>query len=88
VHICSTGHRFHPIYSILFVLYFLKDAGLIFLSAMANGITESILSKGGSVEEVISTTLVILPLGTASLGVVLIFPGKFDIVSYLPMPVS
>ncbi len=88
MHICSTGHRFHPIYSILFVLYFLKDAGLIFLSAMANGITESILSKGGSVEEVISTTLVILPLGTASLGVVLIFPGKFDIVAYFPMPVS
>ena len=42
-------------------------------------------------EEVISTTLVILPLGTAALGIVLILLGYFrllDIVSYLPMPVS
>ncbi len=39
----------------------------------------------------VSTTLVLLPLGTATLGLVLIFLGKFrllDIVSYLPMPVS
>lgn len=57
---------------------------------MANNIAESILEKGGSVEEVISTTLVILSLGTASLGAVLALLGKYqllDIVSYLPMPV-
>lgn len=58
---------------------------------MANNIAESILEQGGSVEEVISTTLVILSMGTASLGVVLALLGKYqllDIVSYLPMPVS
>ena len=82
------------IYSYCFLSYpFIsyQDAGLIFLSAMANNIAESILDKGGSVEEVISTTLVILSLGTASMGVVLALLGKYqllDIVSYLPMPVS
>ena len=64
---------------------------MIFLSSMSNSIAESILKEGGTVEEVVSTTLVILPLGTAALGLVLILLGKFrllDIVSYLPMPVS
>jgi hypothetical protein len=79
---------FHSIYLLILRIY--QDAGLIFLSAMANNIAESILEKGGSVEEVISTTLVILSLGTASLGAVLALLGKYqllDIVSYLPMPV-
>ena len=64
-----------------------QDAGLIFLSAMANGIADSILDKGGSIEEVIFTTLVILSLGTASLGVLLALLGKYkllDHVSYSP----
>lgn len=58
---------------------------------MANSIANTILEDDGTVDEVMSTTLVILPLGTASLGFVLILLGKFrllDIVSYLPMPVS
>jgi SulP family sulfate permease len=75
-----------------FAIGTVQDAGLIFLSAMANSIANSILDDGGTVDEVVlSTTLVILPLGTASLGFVLILLGKFrllDIVSYLPMPVS
>jgi SulP family sulfate permease len=74
-----------------FAIGTVQDAGLIFLSAMANSIANSILDDGGTVDEVLSTTLVILPLGTASLGFVLILLGKFrllDIVSYLPMPVS
>jgi len=76
--------------SLNFSIGTVQDAGLIFLSAMSNSIAESILEDGGSVEEVVSTTLVILPLGTAALGLVLILLGKFrllDIVSYLPMPV-
>jgi MFS superfamily sulfate permease-like transporter len=74
-----------------FAIGTVQDAGLIFLSAMSNSIARKILHEGGTVEEVISTTLVILPLGTAALGLVLILLGKFrmlDIVSYLPMPVS
>ena len=74
-----------------FAIGTVQDAGLIFLSVMSNSIAESILDGGGSIEEVVSTTLVILPLGTATLGLVLILLGKFrllDIVSYLPMPVS
>ena len=57
---------------------------------MSNRIADSILSGGGTIDEVISTTLVVLPLGTAALGIVLILLGKFkllDIVSYLPLPV-
>lgn len=76
--------------SLSFAIGTVQDAGLIFLSAMANTIANAILSEGGSVEEVISTTLVVLPLGTATLGLVLMLLGKFrllDIVSYLPMPV-
>ena len=77
--------------SLNFAIGTVQDAGLIFLSAMANSIAHTILNEGGTVEEVISTTLVILPLGTAALGIVLILLGYFrllDIVSYLPMPVS
>lgn len=91
---CSLHRTLTYIYSYCILSYpFIsyQDAGLIFLSAMANNIAESILDKGGSVEEVISTTLVILSLGTASMGVVLALLGKYqllDIVSYLPMPVS
>lgn len=74
-----------------FAIGTVQDAGLIFLSAMANTIANNIQDNGGTVDEIVSTTLVILPLGTASLGLVLIVLGKFkllDIVSYLPMPVS
>eukprot|EP00956_Cyclotella_meneghiniana_P004846 scaffold5991_cov73-Cyclotella_meneghiniana.AAC.6 len=73
-----------------FAIGTVQDAGLIFLSAMANDIANTILDNGGTVDEIVSTTLVILPLSTASLGLVLILLGKFkllDIVSYLPMPV-
>ncbi|KAL7509915.1 hypothetical protein ACHAXN_011001, partial [Cyclotella atomus] len=73
-----------------FAIGTVQDAGLIFLSAMANTIANTIQDNGGTVDEIVSTTLVILPLGTASLGLVLIVLGKFkllDIVSYLPMPV-
>lgn len=76
--------------SLSFAIGTVQDAGLIFLSAMANTIANAILSDGGSIDEVISTTLVVLPLGTAALGLVLMLLGKFrllDIVSYLPMPV-
>lgn len=74
--------------SLDFAIGTVQDAGLIFLSSMANSIANDILDNGGTVDEVLSTTLVILPLGTASLGFVLILLGKFrllDIVSYLPM---
>ena len=70
-----------------------QDAGLIFLSAMSNKIATKILEdKGGDegvAEEVLSTTIVLLGLATASLGAVLILMGKFrlaDVVAYLPLP--
>jgi len=78
------------VFSLNFAIGTVQDAGLIFLSAMSNQIADSILSGGGTIDEVVSTTLVVLPLGTAALGIVLIFLGKFKllaIVSYLPMPV-
>ena len=76
--------------SLPFAIGTVQDAGLIFLSAMSNIIANNILEDGGTAEEVLSTTLVILPLGTAALGIVLIIMGHFrlaDAVAYLPMPV-
>ena len=73
----------------------MQDAGLIFLSAMSHKIATSILEEGGDednedlVAEVLSSTIVLLGLSTASLGVVLIIMGKFrlaDVVAYLPLP--
>ncbi|KAL7430923.1 hypothetical protein ACHAXH_003229, partial [Discostella pseudostelligera] len=79
-----------------------QDAGLIFLSGMSHKIATSILNDhaAGSVEGsgydddvvavIVSTTIVLLGLATASLGGVLILAGKFrfaDAVAYLPLPV-
>jgi SulP family sulfate permease len=73
-----------------FAIGTVQDAGLIFLSSMANTIAFRMLDEGHTDEEVLSTTLVLLSLGTAVLGLVLIVMGHFrlaDAVSYLPMPV-
>jgi len=79
-----------------------QDAGLIFLSAMSHRIATSILddpNQGGTsteidddaiVAEIVSSTIVLLGLATASLGAILILGGKFrlaDAVAYLPLPV-
>lgn len=72
----------------------MQDAGLIFLSAMSNKIASRILEESGEdtedvAEVVLSTTIVLLGLATASLGAVLILMGKFrlaDVVAYLPLP--
>lgn len=67
-----------------------QDAGLIFLSHMTNTIADKMIADGHNEEEILSTTLVLLSLGTAALGVVLMLMGRFrlaDAVAYLPMPV-
>ncbi len=72
--------------------------GLIFLSAMSHGIATKMISDAGGrhkvddllAAEIVSTTVILLGLSTASLGVVLILAGKFrfaDAVAYLPLPV-
>jgi hypothetical protein len=76
--------------SLDFAIGTVQDAGLIFLSGMANTIANTMLDQGHSEEEIVSTTLVLLSVGTAALGLVLIVMGQFrlaDAVSYLPMPV-
>ena len=76
--------------SMPFAIGTVQDAGLIFLSSMANTIANEMLAEGASEAAIVSTTLVILSLGTALLGLVLIGLGKFKLanaVSYLPMPV-
>ena len=68
----------------------MQDAGLIFLSAMSNRIANSIINEGGTDEEVLSTTIVLLGLSTTCLGAVLIVAGRLkvaDMVAYLPLPV-
>ena len=81
--------------SLPFSIGTVQDAGIIFLSAMSLRITSSILADGGDVDdedvvaEVLSTTIVLLGLGTSCLGLVLILCGKFhlaDAVAYLPLP--
>ena len=62
-----------------FAIGTVQDAGLLFLSAMANIIANTILEDGGTIEEIISTTCVLLPLGTALLGLVLVFMGKYKL---------
>jgi len=88
----STIHQFSfTIFSSLpFAIGQVQDAGLIFLSAMSNIIANNILQNGGTTEEVVSTTLVILSLSTAALGALLVLMGRFklaDVVSYLPFSV-
>eukprot|EP00934_Nitzschia_sp_Nitz4_P003219 Nitzschia sp. Nitz4//scaffold16_size188269//130393//133293//NITZ4_001806-RA/size188269-augustus-gene-0.81-mRNA-1//1//CDS//3329538562//3209//frame0 len=76
--------------SLDFAIGTVQDAGLIFLSGMANIIANAMLDNGHSEEEIVSTTVVLLSICTATLGVVLVLMGKFrlaDAVSYLPMPV-
>lgn len=73
-----------------FAIGTVQDAGLIFLSSMANTIADEMLADGETELAILSTTLVLLSLGTAFLGVILILIGKFkltNVVSYLPMPV-
>jgi hypothetical protein len=55
-----------------------QDAGLIFLSSMSNQLATKILeSDDGTEEQVLSTTLALLSVGTASLGLVLVVMGHF-----------
>lgn len=67
-----------------------QDAGLLFLSCMTTFIAQSIVDEGGGIDVILSTTIVTLSIATASLGIVLMFLGKFNcanVVSYLPLPV-
>jgi MFS superfamily sulfate permease-like transporter len=88
----STIHQFSfTIFSSLpFSIGQVQDAGLIFLSQMANVIANELTDQGATTEEILSTTLVLLSLATASLGVICIVMGKLklaDAVAYLPLPV-
>ena len=73
-----------------FAIGTVQDAGLIFLSTMANTIANTMIDDGHTQDEILSTTLALLCSGTALLGLVLVAMGYFklaDAVSYLPMPV-
>ncbi|OWZ11419.1 Sulfate Permease [Phytophthora megakarya] len=75
--------------SLPFAIGQVQDAGLIFLSAIATSICNS-LGEEVPMEAKVTTTVVTIGLATASLGVVLVLLGKFKLaglVSYLPMPV-
>ena len=67
-----------------------QDAGLIFLSAMAYNMVESMKKEGHDVEVIVSTVVVILSVGTFLLGLSLIVVGKLKFavaVQYIPVPV-
>ena len=63
--------------SLPFAIGTVQDAGLIFLSTMSSKLATEILADGGTDEVVLSTVLVLLGLGTATLGLVLIAVGHF-----------
>ncbi|TMW65111.1 hypothetical protein Poli38472_009278 [Pythium oligandrum] len=66
-----------------------QDAGLIFLSAMATSICDS-LGEKESLDTKVATTVVVLGLANASMGLCFVLMGKLKlagIMSYLPMPV-
>lgn len=69
--------------SLPFAIGTVQDAGLIFLSSMSATVATILLDSGGSETEVLSTTLVLLPLGTAALGVVLVVLGHFRLAEYV-----
>ena len=76
--------------SLPFAIGTVQDAGLIFLSAMSNSIANRMIEEGHTESEILSTTLALLCLGTALLGLVLVLMGRYklaDAVSFLPMPV-
>ena len=67
-----------------------QDAGLIFLSAMAFDMVESMKKEGRNEDTIVSTVVVILSVGTALLGVALIIIGQLKLASavqYIPVPV-
>lgn len=66
-----------------FAIGTVQDAGLIFLSTMANTLATAILNDDGSEAQVISTVLVLLSLSTATLGMVLIAMGHFRLAEYV-----
>lgn len=76
--------------SLDFAIGTVQDAGLIFLSSMANQIADIMEDEGETEQAIVSTTLALLSAGTALLGLILVIMGHFKLanaVSYLPMPV-
>jgi len=80
-----------------FVVGAVQDAGLVFLSHMATRIAVTILREEANdddeyeamEQQVLSTALVLLSLGTAVLGMVMVALGRFRLAEYielLPMP--
>ncbi|OWZ19718.1 Sulfate Permease [Phytophthora megakarya] len=66
-----------------------QDAGLIFLSTMATSICNS-LGEDVPLEAKVTTSIIIIGIATASLGLCLVVMGKLKLAalaSYLPMPV-
>jgi hypothetical protein len=75
--------------SLPFAIGTVQDAGLVFLSAMSSTIADRMMTQEKDVTDaaILSTTLVLLSLGTAVLGLVLMALGKFQLanaVSFLP----
>jgi hypothetical protein len=77
--------------SLPFAIGTVQDAGLVFLSAMSSTIADRMMmaaqEKDVTDAAILSTTLVLLSLGTAVLGLVLMALGKFQLanaVSFLP----
>ena len=56
---------------------------------MSNCIANKIMDNGGTPEQAIATSIVLLPIATATLGIIVFLMGKYrlaDAVSYLVSP--
>lgn len=72
--------------SLPFAIGQVQDAGLIFLSAMASDIVQGCARE----EQIVPTTIVVLPICTFLLGGMLVVVAKLKlatVIQYLPMPV-
>lgn len=76
--------------SLPFAIGQVQDAGLIFLSHIANRVAFDVSREGGTEADAVSTTLIALCSATALLGLALLVFGRARLtfaVAYLPMPV-
>lgn len=74
--------------TIPFAIGLVQDAGLIFLSKIATDIAMRL--EGEDPETIVATSLVVIAIGTTTLGLVLVLIGRAKLakfVSFLPMPV-
>lgn len=69
--------------SIPFAKAEVQDAGLLFLSCITQYIADTVLAEDGTIEEILSTTVVALGIATTALGSMLILLAVFNCANFV-----